>query len=130
MAPVNHVFADGVGPVHVAPDGRVGIVLIKHVVGVVPENWGVGIVHPIFWREQVELRAEWIGGELGLQIVARNWPGSTREDCECAGSCRGAEKVSARGSPFFLSEKNRNKTHATKRAWGTLRLTSHCERQN
>ena len=51
MTPVNHVFADGVSPVHVPPNGGVGVVLVKHVVGVVPEDGAVGVVHPILWRE-------------------------------------------------------------------------------
>ena len=32
MRPVKHVGADGVGPVHVSPDGGVGVVLEKHVI--------------------------------------------------------------------------------------------------
>jgi hypothetical protein len=67
MAPVNHVVADGVIPVHVAPDGGVGIVLEEHVVFAAPEDGAVGVVHPIFGGEEVELGAEGVGGEIGLE---------------------------------------------------------------
>ena len=73
VAPVNHVFAYGVGPVHVAPDCGVGVVLEKHVVEALPIDGGVGVVHPILGWEQVELWAEGIGGEFFLEVVSE-WP--------------------------------------------------------
>jgi hypothetical protein len=69
MAPMNHVVTDGVIPMHVAPDGGVGIVLEKHVIKAVPENRAVGIVHPVFCGKQVKRRAERIDGKLGLQCI-------------------------------------------------------------
>src|SRR5882724_8543814 len=84
VAPVNHVFADGMVPVHVAPDGGVGVVLEKHVVEAVPENGAVGIVHPIFRREEMELRAKRIGGELSLKsVVSDEARGAASERREC-----------------------------------------------
>src|SRR2546427_3137118 len=70
MAPVNHVRTYCVRPVHVAPHSCIRVVLEKHVVHAVPENWAVGIVHPIFCGEQMELRAKGIGCEALLQVVA------------------------------------------------------------
>src|SRR5882724_111917 len=69
VAPVNHVFADGVIPVHVAPNRGVRVVLIEHVVEAVPENRAVGIVHPVSRRKQMELRTKWVGGKTRLQRV-------------------------------------------------------------
>ena len=67
-APVNHVVADGVIPVHVAPDGGVGIVLEEHVVFAAPEDGAVGVVHPVFGGEEVELGAEGVGGEICWRV--------------------------------------------------------------
>ena len=71
MAPVDHVVADGVGPVHVAPDGGARVVLEKHVVVALPVDGPVGVVHPIFCGEKMELGAKWIGGEFLLEGVGR-----------------------------------------------------------
>src|SRR5580704_16104953 len=67
VLPVNHVVADGVIPVHVAPDGGVGIVLKEHVVFAAPEDGAVGVIHPVFGGEKVELGVEGVGGEIGLE---------------------------------------------------------------
>src|SRR5580704_9608335 len=64
VLPVNHVVGDGVIPVHVAPDGGVGIVLEEHVVLTAPEDGAVGVVHPVFGGEEVELGAEGVGGAI------------------------------------------------------------------
>src|SRR5580700_9243749 len=64
VLPVNHVVGDGVIPVHVAPDGGVGIVLEEHVVFAAPEDGAVGVIHPVFGGEEVELGAEGVGGEF------------------------------------------------------------------
>jgi hypothetical protein len=69
VAPVNHVRAHSVGPVHVAPNGRAWIVLEKHVVAAFPENGTVRIIHPIFGRQQMKLRAKRIGGETCQGII-------------------------------------------------------------
>jgi len=49
----------------------------------VPENWTVGIVHPIFCGEQMELRAKGIGREALLQSSllknANEWKSSQPE---------------------------------------------------
>jgi len=66
VAPVEHVRADGMGPVHVAPNGGARIVLEEHVVTALPVNRAVGVVHPVAGRKEMELRAEEIGGELGF----------------------------------------------------------------
>ena len=66
MRPVQHVGADGVGPVHVSPDGGVGVVLEKHVIAALEVERAVGIVHPVACGEEMELGAEGVGGELGL----------------------------------------------------------------
>ena len=58
MTPVHHVRADGVAPVHVAPDGRVRIELIEEVVLALPPDGAVGVVHPVVRRQQVVLRAQ------------------------------------------------------------------------
>ena len=84
MAPVNHVVADGVIPVHVAPDGGVGIVLEEHVVLAAPVDGAVGVVHPVLGGEEVELGAERIGGEFGGECVAEEICGA-----ECGESCCG-----------------------------------------
>ncbi len=68
MLPMNHVGADGVRPMHVAPDRGVRVVLEKHVVAAVPENGAVGIVHPILGGKQMKLRAKRIGGVAGLEV--------------------------------------------------------------
>ena len=89
MAPVNHVFAYCVGPVHVAPDCGVGVVLEKHVVEIFPIDGGVGVVHPVFGGEEVELRAEEIGGEFLLEIVGE-WPSAIWKRSENGRGCGGS----------------------------------------
>jgi hypothetical protein len=63
VLPVNHVVAHGVIPVHVAPDGGVGIVLEEHVVFAAPKDGAIGVVHPVFGGEEMELGAKGVGGE-------------------------------------------------------------------
>jgi hypothetical protein len=75
--PVEHVRADSVRPVHVAPDGGVGVVLEKHVVEAAEIDRSVGVVHPITRGKEMKLWAERIGGELGLR----------RKICERRKSC-------------------------------------------
>lgn len=60
---MNHVRADGVGPMHVSPNGSAGVVLKKHVVVTVPENGAVGIVHPVVRGKKMKLRPKGIGGQ-------------------------------------------------------------------
>ncbi len=55
--PVNEVGRGGVGPVHVAPDGGVGVVLVEHVVLAAEEDGRAGIVHPVAFGEVVEAGA-------------------------------------------------------------------------
>src|SRR6266436_7586037 len=99
MAPVNHVFTGGVVPVHIAPNGGVGVVLEKHVVEAVPENGAVGIVHPIFCWEQMKLRAKWIAGEFRLKNFvgeeARRRAADARQRRNGNGRCGGFEEGTA-----------------------------------
>ena len=68
MLPVNHVVAGGVGPVHVAPQGGLRVVLVEHVIAAAVENGTVGIVHPVVSGEKMILRAERVGGELAAEL--------------------------------------------------------------
>ena len=88
MTPVNHVLAHRVSPVHITPDGGVGVVLEKHVVPAIPVHGPVGIIHPIFRREQMILRAKRIGGQTLTPILGRTLPKWRRQ--RCAGT-RGAQ---------------------------------------
>ena len=65
--PVDHVGTGGVGPVHVSPDGSVGVVLVEHVVLAAIVNGGAGIVHPAAGGEEMEAGAVGIvrGGAVG-----------------------------------------------------------------
>src|SRR6266478_2304875 len=74
MAPVNHVLAHRVSPVHVAPDRGVWVVLEKHVVAALPIDRAVGIIHPVFGGEQMILRAERIRGETLPRIRGLTLP--------------------------------------------------------
>jgi len=65
VAPVHHVWAYGVAPVHVAPHSRIGIELVKEVVLALPPDGPVGIVHPVVRGQQVVLGAKRIAGEVG-----------------------------------------------------------------
>jgi hypothetical protein len=63
--PVHHVRADGVAPVHVAPDGCTRIELIEEVVLSLPTDWAVGVVHPVVrWKEMIS-GAERIVSDVG-----------------------------------------------------------------
>ena len=55
--PVHQVTADGVPPVHGPPNGFLGVVLIEEVVFAVVIDKPVGVVHPMFGRREVDLRA-------------------------------------------------------------------------
>src|SRR5438034_11762271 len=67
MAPMNHVWADGVGPVHISPNRGVRVVLKKHVVSAFPINGPVGDIHPVLRGKQMKLRTQWVGGKSLLQ---------------------------------------------------------------
>ena len=56
--PVDHVFANSVSPVHIAPAPAVGIVLEKEVVFAAVENHSVGVVVPAAAGGEMELSAE------------------------------------------------------------------------
>ena len=58
--PVNHVGAGGVGPVHVAPDGGVRVVLVEHVVLALPIDGTAWVVDPASGGQEVT------GGALGV----------------------------------------------------------------
>jgi hypothetical protein len=45
--PANHILACSVCPVHVAPNGGPGIVLVKHVIASAIADWPIGIIHPV-----------------------------------------------------------------------------------
>ena len=68
MFPVEHVRADGVRPVHVAPDGGIRVVLEEHMIAVLPIDGAVGVVHPVGGGEQMILRAKHIGGQRGREV--------------------------------------------------------------
>lgn len=92
MLPVEHVWADGVSPMHVPPDGGIGIVLEEHVVMAVEIDGAVGVVHPVAGRKKMELRAEGIVGELGWggrlvceKIVRKSAEGGERFEEGAAG---------------------------------------------
>src|SRR6266446_5959307 len=68
MAPVNHVLAHRVSPVHVAPDRGVWVVLEKHVVAALPIDRAVGIIHPVFGGEQMIFRAVLLRAETSTRI--------------------------------------------------------------
>jgi hypothetical protein len=82
---VDHVGADAVGPVHVAPYGGVGVVLEKHVVVAFPEDGAVRVIHPVGDGKQVKLRAERIRSEsraefgsglrVASEVVSVDWTG-------------------------------------------------------
>src|SRR3989442_516709 len=52
LSPVHEVPAHRMAPVHCAPEGAVGVVLIEEVILTVPEERN-GVVHPIVGREMV-----------------------------------------------------------------------------
>ncbi len=58
LFPMHQVFADGVTPAHVAPFVAVGVVLVEHVVFTVVVYQPVGVVHPVLFWGEVELRTE------------------------------------------------------------------------
>jgi hypothetical protein len=66
---MNHVVAHGMSPVHISPHGGVGVVLEEHVIDALPEDGAIGIVHPIFRGEEMELRAEGVGGKTCAEVV-------------------------------------------------------------
>lgn len=45
--PVDEVAAAGVAPVHVAPEGAVGVVLVEEVVPAAVEDGAIGVVAPV-----------------------------------------------------------------------------------
>ena len=53
MFPVNQVAAGGMAPVHTAPHGGIGVVLVKQVILVVVVNAAVGVVEPPARRHEV-----------------------------------------------------------------------------
>ncbi len=64
MVPVDHVGADGVAPVHVAPHRGVRIELVEEVVLALPPDGSVGIVHPVVGRKQVAGGAQRVVGDV------------------------------------------------------------------
>lgn len=57
---MNHVRTGGVSPVHVSPDGCVGVVLVEHVVLATIKDGGAGVVHPSAGGKEM------IAGALGV----------------------------------------------------------------
>ena len=68
VLPVDEVGGGGVTPVHIAPNGSIGVVLISKVVGAVLVDQSVGIVHPAVGRGVVVDRAivVAVGGVEGI----------------------------------------------------------------
>src|ERR1700757_4037451 len=54
-------------PVHVAPDRRLRIVLVEHVIPAAKKYWTVGIVHPIVCGKQMVLGSKRIRCQLAAQ---------------------------------------------------------------
>ncbi len=69
MLPVKHVGADGMSPMHGAPERSVRIVLIEDVVLTPVVDRTVGVIHPVGRGEQVILRPQDIVGQLFAQCV-------------------------------------------------------------
>ena len=69
-------------PVHVAPDGGLRIVLVKHVIAPAEKNRAVGIVHPVVRGKQVVLGAKGIGGQLATQGSSARIGGERRESSQ------------------------------------------------
>ena len=74
---MDHVGADGVSPMHVAPNSCMRIELIEEVVLTLPPDWAIGIVHPVVRREQMIFRTERIVSDGGNLVVMRNLKGAT-----------------------------------------------------
>ena len=58
MFPVQHVWTYRMRPMHISPDSGTRIVLEEHVVAAIPEDWTIGIVHPVARGKQVKLRTQ------------------------------------------------------------------------
>src|SRR5579859_30068 len=107
MAPVDHVVADGVIPMHVTPNGGVGVVLEKHVVKTVPVNGAVGIVHPVFCGEQMKRWAKRIGQKFQAEriVFCESRHVEMRKSGKRCGGSSGLEKPAARGMHYRLPGK-------------------------
>src|ERR1700723_3379852 len=60
MAPMHHVGADRMAPVHVSPDSSARVELVEEVIFPLPPEGTVGIIHPVVWRKQVVFRSQWV----------------------------------------------------------------------
>ena len=69
MVPVDHVRARSMGPMHRSPERAARVVLEKHVVTSVDEDWAVRVVHPVCGWEQMKLRPEGVRGHSGANTV-------------------------------------------------------------
>ena len=63
--PVHQILAHRQAPVHVAPLGAVGVVLVEQVIGSGVVDQAVGIVEPAAARRKVELWTQWLAVQLG-----------------------------------------------------------------
>ena len=78
MAPMHHVLAGGVCPVHVAPIRTVRVVLKEHVIAAIEVNGTVGIVHPVGGRQEVKLGAQRIIREARSGGIPKRVPSCQR----------------------------------------------------
>src|SRR5579883_157942 len=89
MLPVDHVRTDGVRPVHIAPNGRMRIVLVEHVILALPVDRPVRIVHPIGSGQQMILRT--------IRVTSRTLcgKGMSSQHGNGSGTCTSLNKFAA-----------------------------------
>ena len=91
MLPVDHVEAGGVGPVHVAPDRGLRVVLVEHVIAAAIEDGTVRVVHPVASGKQMVLRTQRIRGEFSAEGSGGRVRRGRKEASPCRRDCGGAE---------------------------------------
>ena len=75
------------GPIHVAPNGALGIVLMEHVIASAEEDRTVGIVHPVACWQEMVLGAQRICRKFLLHRVGARWILKCADECraDCSG---------------------------------------------
>ena len=71
VAPVDAVVADGMAPVDRAMKGAVRVVLVKEMHLSPPVDQAIRIVHPVGWREEMEVGPVRIAGQCGAAWKVR-----------------------------------------------------------
>ena len=77
------------GPVHVAPDGALGIVLMEHVIASAEKDGTVGIVHPVAGGQKMILRTQGISSKFLLDVVNACRILNSANECRADGSAGG-----------------------------------------